>query len=90
MLLDNNTESRRKFVAWSKARLIPGWPSYRQDCDGRWICWSDYGKNGTYGWQIDHILPRSLGGSDLDHNLRARHWLGNTSAGGILGRLMAG
>ena len=43
----------------------------RKDPYGKAIHYSCYGRSGTGGWQIDHIKPRSRGGSDRLHNLQA-------------------
>jgi len=77
-----------KAAAWKNASPLLGTSEMRLDCDGRYINWSEYGKTSAFGWQIDHIIPVSLGGSDVPSNVRARHYLGNTSAGGILGALL--
>jgi len=58
------------------------------DCDGRVMCWSEYGLKSSFGWEIDHAIPTRLGGPDIVSNLRARHWQGNRSAGGILGNAL--
>jgi hypothetical protein len=76
-------------LAWYKTTATVH-PEVRIDCDGRYISWSEYGQYTEYGWQIDHILPRSLLGSDSPDNLRARHWRGNSYAGGLLGMLTGG
>lgn len=83
-------EYQRKLAAWGKAKPIPGYPDnvLRQDCDGRVIKRDEYGQHSDYGWEIDHITPVALGGSDAFSNLRARHWLGNSSAGGLLGNAL--
>lgn len=85
--ITTNADEAEKVAAWSKAQRYPGdltdWR--RIDCDGRIIYWVEYGQNTAYGWHKDHIIPSALGGSDEPHNLRARHWLGNCSAGGLLG-----
>jgi hypothetical protein len=85
-----NEEYQRKVVAWNKATPIASYPAdiIRQDCDGRIIRWDQYGLRSDYGWEIDHITPVALGGSDAFVNLRARHWLGNSSAGGRLGNAL--
>ncbi len=85
-------EIGRNLAAWGKARAIPGRdPSlWRIDCDGRIIYWPDYGdRRSDYGWEIDHILPNALFAWDAIQNLRARHWRGNASAGGILGSILS-
>ena len=77
-------DERRKLVAWNTARSLED-SSDRIDCDGRVICWAEYGKTTAYGWEIDHATPRTFGGLDVCDNLRALHWLGNRSTGGLLG-----
>lgn len=79
-----------KRLAWEKAHpcLLYSPDVGRIDCDGRIILWSDYGKLTSYGWELDHITPKSLWANDHPDNLRARHWHGNRSAGGLLGGLL--
>jgi hypothetical protein len=91
-------ESRRKSTvriglagnprAWANAKAYPGDLSRRLDCDDRIICWSEYGKHSALGWEIDHVNPIALGGGDYPANLRARHWIANSRAGGLLGGLL--
>lgn len=81
-------EENRKRTAWSNASDVPTQTDIRIDCDGRYIRWSDYGKLSEYGWEIDHTIPTALGGLNILGNIRARHWRGNRSAGGLLGGLM--
>lgn len=77
-------------AVFDKATPAVGWPEYGIDCDGRSIKRSEYGKLSDHGWQIDHIRPIALGGSDHITNLRPRHWRGNSSAGGALSGLLNG
>jgi hypothetical protein len=59
------------------------------DCNGLWVNRSAYGdKNSPFGWELDHIVPKALGGSDDVSNLRPRHCSGNRSAGAILGNAL--
>ena len=83
------SDELKKRIAW-QAALETSHPSYRVDCDGRLICWSEYGKCTEHGWEIDHIVPTVLGGLNFAENYRARHWRGNSLAGGILGALLKG
>ena len=80
----------RKAASWQNASPIPGYDPalWRMDCDGRVIKWSDYGIKSDHGWEIDHIVPVALGGGDDVSNLRARHWMGNSSAGGTLSNML--
>lgn len=82
-----STEETRKQIAWGAATATLD-INERIDCDGRRIRWSEYGKLTEYGWEIDHAAPLALGGLDGLGNLRARHYRGNRSAGGILGSLI--
>jgi hypothetical protein len=79
-------DEAKKAAAWSNTALPNS--TIALDCDGRWIRLDEYGKLSDYGWEIDHAHPVGLGGSDHTFNLRARHWRGNRSAGGVLGGLM--
>jgi hypothetical protein len=85
-------EEQRKHAAWAKATPTPTvlGDLIRVDCDGRMMRWVEYGLNSSQGWHIDHITAQALGGSDELTNLRARHWLGNTKAGGHLGNALRG
>ena len=57
---------------WEKGIIVPGNnPAiYRKDVCGAFIRRDSYGKQTQYGWEIDHIVPVSKGGSDRLHNLR--------------------
>jgi hypothetical protein len=91
------TELNNRFSTMTEVRRV-AWPNYeipeysekevlKLDCDGRLISRYEYGKLSTLGWQIDHIIPVSVGGSNAPWNLRARHHLGNPAAGRLGGTL---
>lgn len=51
---------------------------FRKDKCGAWIAKSQYGnRDSIYGWEIDHIIPRSDGGHNELPNLRPLQWENN-------------
>ena len=77
-------------LVWQKARVVAGqYPGeIRVDDLGNYIARSQHGTMLPMGWEIDHLLPVALGGSDDLSNLRPLHWQANRSAGGRLGGLL--
>lgn len=67
-----------KSIYFDKASNDDGFRKY--DC-GAWIKWSNYGQDGEFGWEIDHIIPVSKKGSDDIENLRPLHHSNNASKG---------
>ena len=66
---------KKKDLVWEKATPIPREEpcKWRKDIAGNVISYDHYGKKkneSLYGWEIDHIYPRSLGGSDDIENLQ--------------------
>lgn len=69
---------------WQKASIVEGFDPelIRKDCCGAWIIKSEYNNtNSIYGWEIDHIFPRSKGGDDNELNLRPMQWENNRAKG---------
>lgn len=67
---------------WNNARpyghLDPA--QYRIDECGALMRFRDRGnRNSNYGWEIDHIVPVSKGGTNELSNLRALQWDNNAS-----------
>lgn len=58
---------------WQKARHVKGKnPNlYRRDSQGNLIYKPAYNRDSPMGWQVDHIWPKSKGGSDVRRNLQA-------------------
>ncbi|HCT29245.1 MAG TPA: hypothetical protein DIW31_00570 [Bacteroidales bacterium] len=66
-------------LVWEKARIIDGQDAaiYRQDFAGAWIQRDRYGKEESFGWEIDHMFPESLGGNENSDNLQPLQWENN-------------
>ena len=88
--LNKMNKDKFKDILWKKLRIIPGYApnEYRADYYGKMVRYSHYGdRNSPFGWEIDHIIPESLGGSNNLSNLRAINWFSNASHGGYLGQI---
>lgn len=73
----------RKDDVWDKAATIRGKDPdlYRRDPYGNMMYKPSYGKDSDMGWEIDHIKPESLGGSDNLRNLQALNTRKNRELG---------
>ena len=71
--------------AWLRATIIEGNDPnvFRKDPCGAWIRHDCYGTETEYGWNIDHIIPKTLfdnnGYDKVAQNRRAMHWKNNAS-----------
>lgn len=88
--MEYTEKQKRDF--WDKTNTVDGedWQEVRRDASGAIIHYSDYkDRNSDYGWEIDHIYPKSLLEEanvpeeliDNPLNLRPINWRNNVSKG---------
>ena len=72
-----------KREVWNKGRIVSGYDPavHRQDICGAWMQYDQHGKEGEYGWEIDHIRPRAHGGLTVISNLQPLWWRNNRAKG---------
>lgn len=72
--------------AWDNAKKVRGEDPnlYRKDPYGNIMYKPSYGKESSMGWEVDHIKPKSRGGSDSTRNLQALNIKINKNKGDTL------
>lgn len=70
-------------AVWQKGTIVPGTDGrqLRKDRCGAWIARHEYGMTTNVGWEVDHDMSVSKGGTDELRNLRPLHWENNRSKG---------
>jgi HNH endonuclease len=71
-------------LVWDKGEIIPHYSAsiWRWDKYGKVIRYNNHGDTKSkFGWEIDHIYPKLLGGTDDPVNLQPLHWENNRSKG---------
>lgn len=73
------TKSEKRAV-WRKGRIMSDMKAskWRMDAFGNLIRFDDYGnRDSFFGWEVDHIVRVSDGGTNIIFNLRPLQWKAN-------------
>ena len=70
-----------KRAAWARtspvSSQVNSW-EIRKDILGNLVRYADFGRRDSpFGWELEYITSRALGGSTDPDNLRALHWKAN-------------
>jgi len=72
-----------KRACWARTNPVSGQPNaweFRKDPFGNLVRYADFGnRHSPFGWEIDYIVPRALGGSSDPENLQVLHWKANAA-----------
>jgi hypothetical protein len=84
----NTTRSGSRFVdatieaVWRKGTPEAGLTTFRKEVCGASMQRSSYGdRSSKYGWEVDHMKPVALGGTDDLSNLQPLQWENNVYKG---------
>jgi len=68
---------------WNKGVIVDGYDParFRKDICGCWMRFEDHALETDYGWEVDHILPRSMRGMSYIANLQPLWWRNNRRKG---------
>lgn len=68
---------------WQKGQIVSthNASAHRKDICGHWMQFDQHGKEGDYGWEVDHIKPIALNGPDTLANMQPLNWQNNRRKG---------
>jgi 5-methylcytosine-specific restriction endonuclease McrA len=75
-----DADQELKLAVWNKGRVIASYDPniWRWDACDKPMLYAEHGNTDSeYGWEIDHIYPRSKGGESTIDNLQPLNWQTN-------------
>ena len=83
-----------KRACWARTSPVSGTQAngweFRKDCLGNLVRYGDFGnRHSPFGWELDFIVSRTLGGSTDPSNLQALHWKATAARSDHAPRLVA-
>ncbi len=77
----NSFDAETIAAVWEKTRRDSIYTLFRRDRCGALIQREKYGKFERWGWEIDHVQPVAIGGTDILSNLQPLQWENNRHKG---------
>src|SRR5260221_9083220 len=78
-LTEGSIDTATLRAVWAKGQTVSTHDAnvYRKDVCGNWMQFSQHGKEGDYGWEVDHIKPLAKQGADTLANMQPLQWANN-------------
>lgn len=78
-LKEGSIDLATRRAVWAKGQIVSTHDPavHRKDICGHWMQFDQHGKEGDYGWEVDHIKPLAKDGPDTLANKQLLYWKNN-------------